>query len=85
MFNEMGIFYWYGYFQPLQLRLDEIKAAGFNGVMLWWEDEMGEAPEKISHIPGRVREQGLDIYNVHMAGLDSDEIWQSSQSRRQAM
>ncbi len=83
MRNEIGIFYWYGYFQPLRIRLEEIKGSGFDGVMLWWEDEMGEEPEKIGRIPAVVRESGLKIFNVHMAGLDSDELWQPSQSRRQ--
>ena len=34
-----SIFSWFGYFQPFQERLDIIKEAGFDEVMLSWEDE----------------------------------------------
>lgn len=84
MQDETGIFHWYGYFQPISQRLAEIKATGFDGVMLWWEDEIGDEPCSIVRIPDLVRRAGLRIFNVHMAGLDSDALWRDSLSERKS-
>lgn len=40
------MFSWFGYFMPFSERIAAIADAGFDGVMLSWEDE--EAPDRKS-------------------------------------
>ena len=36
---KTGIFHWFGYILPFEERIKLIKNAGYDYVMLWWEDE----------------------------------------------
>lgn len=82
--KETGIFSWYGFMEPFEQRLAQIRQAGFDGVTLWWEDETGEYPYDRRQMADAVANHSLQVFNVHMAGLDSDELWCDSDQRRRA-
>ena len=73
--RKTGIFSWYGFYNEFQQRIENIKAAGFDGLMLWWEDEEGQWPISRHDMPGRVKEAGLEIFNIHMAGSEDNLMW----------
>lgn len=37
--NKLTVFSWFGFPIPMEERFKLIKAAGFDGVLLWWSDE----------------------------------------------
>ena len=39
MKKKTGVFSWCGYFSDFSQRLEWINEAGFDGLMLWWEDD----------------------------------------------
>lgn len=82
MSGETGIFSWYGFFEAFEKRMEHIAAAGFDGVTLWWEDEEGEWPLSRRKQKQAAASCGLKVFNVHMAGLDSDLIWSESNDAR---
>ena len=82
MTMSTGIYTWFGFFEPFETRLQEISAAGFDGVTLWWEDEGGDAPCPRRRMKTLAESYGLQVYNAHMAGLDSDELYSDSVSAR---
>ena len=62
---KTGIFHWYGYILPLEERIEQIKQAGFDYVMLWWEDEV--YPYTISKMEfiNIINNYDLKLDNVH--------------------
>lgn len=83
MSKKTGIFHWYGYFTEFERRLELIQKAGFDGLMLWWEDEIGTSPHSRRELVRLTREAGLDIFNVHIAGIDNNFIWSEDRSKRE--
>lgn len=73
-----SIFSWFGYFQPFQERLDIIKEAGFDEVMLSWEDEFEPVRIPKESMPDRVRKLGLEISNFHAPFMGYNEIWEKN-------
>ena len=71
-----SMFSWFGYFMPFSKRINAIADAGFDGVMLSWEDE--EAPNTISRydFPKLVRDAGLSITNFHAPFIGYSQIWE---------
>ncbi|MDD2392172.1 MAG: hypothetical protein PHU94_04490, partial [Bacilli bacterium] len=63
---KTGIFHWFGYIQPFEERIQLIKEARFNYVMLWWDDEV--YPEFIhrKNLIKIVNDNGLKLDNVHL-------------------
>lgn len=76
--KKIGVFAWYGYFTDYNRRIERIKKAGFDGIMLWWEDEMGEWPISRFEMLNRARDLELEIFNFHMAAVNDNDIWNSS-------
>ena len=81
--KEKGIFAWYGYFNDYRSRVEKIKTAGFDGLMLWWEDEIGDWPISRFEMARRAEEAELKVFNIHMAGIDDNAIWSSDRSTRE--
>ena len=81
--KEKGIFAWYGYFNDYRSRVEKIKTAGFDGLMLWWEDEIGEWPISRFEMARRAEEAELKVFNIHMARIDDNAIWNSDRSTRE--
>lgn len=67
MRRKLGIFTWFSYSLPLEEALTYIKQAGFDTVMLWW-DNAEKHPEL-------VRKFGFDIANIHVPFPDPSRIW----------
>ena len=81
--KEKGIFAWYGYFNDYRSRVEKIKTVGFDGLMLWWEDEIGDWPISRFEMARRAEEAELKVFNIHMAGIDDNAIWSSDRSTRE--
>lgn len=81
--KKNGIFSWYGYFSDYNRRIERIKNAGFDGVLLWWEDEIGDWPISRFEMARRAREAELTIFNFHMAATDDNAIWSSDRYIRE--
>lgn len=72
MGEETGIFSWYGYFNDYNKRIEMIKNAGFDGIMIWWEDEDCQWPVTCGEMVERARSMDLKVFNVHMSGSGED-------------
>ncbi|MBR5329175.1 MAG: sugar phosphate isomerase/epimerase [Firmicutes bacterium] len=81
--RENGLFVWYGYFNDYRKRIERIKNAGFDGVMIWWEDEEGDWPISRFEMVSRAKEMELSVFNIHMAGTDDNAIWNTDNFRRE--
>ena len=80
--RETGIFGWYGYYNDFLRRIEKIKETGFDGVMLWWEDEIGDAPISRFEMFRRCEEAALKVFNIHMAGENDDALWSTDKETR---
>jgi sugar phosphate isomerase/epimerase len=76
--KKTGIFAWYGYFTDYNKRIEMIKDAGFDGIMLWWEDEEGDHPISRHEMLHRAKDYDLTVFNFHMAAINDNDIWNSS-------
>lgn len=76
--KKTGIFAWYGYFTDYNKRIEKIKNAGFDGIMLWWEDEEGDYPISRREMLQRALDYELTVFNFHMAAINDNDIWNSS-------
>ena len=56
-------FSWFGYDLPMSENFKRIKQAGFDGVMLWWDDSFGDIEYRGN--PDLVRKAGLYVENIH--------------------
>lgn len=50
----ISIYDWFGYNVPIEDRYKYIKAAGFDGVLLWWSSDFGRGEEykKVRNVQG---------------------------------
>ena len=71
------IFDWFGYNLPIKERYRLIKQAGFDGVMLYWSDEFGDADYK--SFPQYAKEHGLYVENIHTSFENINSIWLDNQ------
>lgn len=83
MDKKTGIFSWYGYYTDYRRRIEAVKNAGFDGLMLWWEDEYGEYPCTRKEQVRLARENELEIFNIHIADIDHNFIWHEDRSMRE--
>jgi len=73
----LSIFAWFGYRELAHeesLRL--IKRAGFEGVLLWWEDAF-DCPQ-YRQLPAFARRIGLFVENIHAPFEDTNHIWEDT-------
>lgn len=72
---ETGIFHWFGYIQPFQERIELIKEANFNYVMLWWDDEVYPSFIHRRDLVKLVKDNGLQLDNVHLPFDNKNLLW----------
>ena len=72
--RPLGIFAWFGYDLPVQQSLKKIKAAGFDGVMLWWGEFEGDIP--LAQQPKLARSLGLRVENAHAPFDGCNSLWE---------
>ncbi len=82
---KFSVFSWFGYFMPMEERLDVIAEAGFDEVMLSWEDEMAPRLIKKEAFPEMVRSRGLEITNIHAPYIGYNDIWEKDAAGSQAL
>ncbi len=68
--NKLTIFDWFGYELHYSIRYQLIKQAGFDGVLLWGDDESFSVK-----CPEIARANGLFVENVHTPFTDSANLW----------
>lgn len=79
-----GIFSWYGFFNDYNKRIEMIKTAGFDGIMLWWEDEDCPWPITRGEMVRRARELDLKVFNIHMSGSEDNAMWSDDKALRES-
>ncbi|WP_240762395.1 sugar phosphate isomerase/epimerase family protein [Paenibacillus thalictri] len=67
------IYDWFGYELPIKDRYQFIKAAGFDGVLLWWSEDFNRNDYRNG--PQIAREAGLFIENIHAPIKNQNSLW----------
>jgi len=75
---EASIFTWFGFKQPFGEIIQLIKEAGFQSVMIWWEDEADEYTVPKQQQPEIVRKSGLKLDNAHLEFANVNTMWEDS-------
>jgi len=75
---ELGISTWFGFNYSYERRIQLIKDAEFQSVMLWWGEESDEENAPREHKPDIIRKYGLNIENMHFSFAEIDEIWKDT-------
>lgn len=81
---KSGIFNWFGYVLPIADRLKLIKEAGFDNIMLWWEDEDYPYFRDKKTFVSLAKEFGLGVDNIHLPYEDCNLLWSDKTSEREA-
>ncbi len=66
-------FGWFGYELPMKERCALIKQAGFDGLTLWWSDDLGDSEYRSN--PELARNAGLYVENIHTPYEDINNLW----------
>jgi L-ribulose-5-phosphate 3-epimerase len=75
---SFGLFSWFGYQRPFEVKLDLIKAAGFDAICSWWGDSFMDLDAPNQAHARLARQRGLTLENAHLPYEDSDDLWQDS-------
>lgn len=70
----ISIYDWFGYNIPIKDRYKYIKAAGFDGVLLWWSSDFGRG-EDYKNGAQLARNAGLIVENIHTPILQQDNLF----------
>ena len=79
---KTGIFHWFGYILPFEERIKLIEQAGYDYVMLWWEDEYYPYilnRMEFNHILGYY---DLKLDNVHLPFENINHLWSENSTER---
>lgn len=79
-----SMFAWFGYFMPMEERLAAIRDAGFDEVMLSWEDETAPAPIPKERFPEIAARHHLGITNFHAPYMGYSRIWEKPLAENRA-
>lgn len=82
---ETAIYSWFGYFQPFEERIDMIREAGFDRVLLAWEDEYEPRHIPIQEQVRRARAAGLAIENAHAPYAGWNLLWEDDREASAAL
>jgi sugar phosphate isomerase/epimerase len=79
---KIGIFHWFGYILPFEERIKLIKQAGYDYVMLWWEDE--SYPYTINRMKFNevLKSYDLKLDNVHLPFDNINNLWSEESYNR---
>ena len=72
--SEYTLHDWFGYDVPYAERYRMIRRAGFDGVMMWWGDDL---PRDKRALPSLARAAGLTVDNVHAPYDNCNSLWHS--------
>lgn len=75
---KYSMFSWFGYFMSFEDRIKIIADAGFDEVMISWEDEEAPWVMRKENFPELVRKNGLEITNMHAPFIGYNDIWEAS-------
>jgi len=64
---------WYGYEMPKKQNFELIKQIGFDGVLVWWNDEFGD--RDFRNNPKLARDAGLFVENMHTPFDKINDLW----------
>jgi L-ribulose-5-phosphate 3-epimerase len=67
------IYSWFGYDLPIKERYRLIKQAGFDGVMIWWVDDIDKIDFRSQ--PENARNSGLFVENMHTPFNGNTNLW----------
>ena len=67
---KKGIFIYFGFEMEMRSRIDLIKKAGFDSIMVWAADE------DIAHTVSYAREHGIYVSNAHLPFKNINCIWE---------
>jgi len=81
---KTGIFHWFGYVLPFEERIKLIKEAGYDYVMLWWEDEIYPNFLDRRNLINIVESYGLKLDNIHLPYEDINILWSLDSNKRQS-
>ncbi len=81
--KKTGVFSWCGYLSDFGRRAEYIKEAGFDGLMLWWEDDTGDWPYTKKQMVEIARDLELEIFNSHIANIHENFIWSENRAQRE--
>lgn len=75
--HKISMYSWFGFPLPMEERFRMIKAAGFDGVLLWWSDEYADTDgTKVFQVEA-ARKRGLLIDNVHAPYQNVNAFWEA--------
>jgi sugar phosphate isomerase/epimerase len=78
LMRKLTIFSWIGFPISMEERFKYIKAAGFDGIMLWWSDQYAGIDGDKSYHPDKARKHGLFIENIHTPIIPNNYLWEDS-------
>lgn len=80
--NKIGIFHWYGYVEPFEQRIKQIKETGYDYLMLWWEDETYPRFLDRRELIKIVGSYDLNLDNVHLPFNNINDLWLEGSDRQ---
>lgn len=80
--NKIGIFHWYGYVEPFEQRIKQIKETGYDYLMLWWEDETYPRFLDRRELIRIVNSYDLNLDNVHLPFNNINNLWLEGSGRQ---
>lgn len=80
--HECGIFNWFGYILHFEERIKLIKQAGYDYVMLWWEDESYPYIINRMELIKILKHYDLKLDNVHLPFENINNLWSESNTLR---
>ena len=83
--SKIGIFSWFGWRIHISLRAQIIKRAGFDATCLWWADDEKANTGTLEDLPKIVRDNGLEIDNIHAPFKDAHLLSSENPSERRKL
>lgn len=80
--HNTGIFHWFGYIQPFEERIKQIKESGYNYIMLWWEDETYPTIIDRQELVKIVKSYDLNLDNIHLPFNNINSLWFEGSERQ---
>lgn len=77
---KIGIFNWFGYIMPAIERVQMIKEAGFDSIMLWWDEELFSPEGEKSLL--EILDMDILIENLHVPYEECNMLWSENKHER---
>lgn len=83
--SKLGIFSWFGWRLHISQRAKLIKDAGFDTTCLWWAEDERANTGSLDDLPKIVRDNGLEIDNIHVPFAEAHLLSSENQAEREGM